>query len=207
MTIHFHEEDLAADVVFADGPIAVDTEAMGLIPGRDRLCLVQLADGQGDEHLVRFSKDSDYSAPRLKALLGDTNRLKLYHFARFDVAIMRAYLGIIAAPLYCTRTASRLVRTYTDRHSLKDLVKEMLGHELSKHQQTSDWGAPELNDAQREYAASDVRYLHALKDKLDERLQRENRMELARACFEFLPHRALLDLAGWAEQDIFAHDG
>jgi ribonuclease D len=193
--------------VFADGPIAVDTEAMGLVPGRDRLCLVQLADGKGDEHLVRFARGSDYSAPNLKALLSDPNRLKLYHFARFDVAAMRAYLGIIAAPLYCTRTASRLVRTYTDRHGLKDLVKELLCIEISKQQQTSDWGADELSDAQREYAASDVRFLHQLKEKLDERLVRENRMELAQACFDFLPHRALLDLAGWAEQDVFAHDG
>jgi ribonuclease D len=207
MSIHFHEEDLPADAVFADGPIAVDTEAMGLLPGRDRLCLVQLADGKGDEHLVRFSKDSDFAAPRLKALLGDPNRLKLYHFARFDVAMMRAYLGIIAAPLYCTRTASRLVRTYTDRHGLKDLVKELLGIEISKQQQTSDWGAPELSEAQREYAASDVRFLHALKEKLDQRIERENRVELVQACFDFLPHRALLDLAGWAEKDIFAHDG
>jgi ribonuclease D len=177
------------------------------VPGRDRLCLVQLADGKGDEHLVRFAQGSDYSAPNLKALLSDRNRLKLYHFARFDVAAMRAYLGIIAAPLYCTRTASRLVRTYTDRHGLKDLVKELLCIEISKQQQTSDWGADELSDAQREYAASDVRFLHQLKDKLDERLARENRMELAQACFDFLPHRALLDLAGWAEQDVFAHDG
>ena len=207
MSVFLHEEDLPADVAFAGGPIAVDTEAMGLLPGRDRLCLVQLADGKGDEHLVRFAKDSDYSAPRLKALLGDPNRLKLYHFARFDVAIMRAYLGILAAPLYCTRTASRLVRTYTDRHGLKDLVKELLGIEISKQQQTSDWGAPELSDAQREYAASDVRFLHALKEKLDERLERENRIELAQGCFDFRPHRALLDLAGWAEQDVFAHDG
>ena len=207
MSVFLHEEDLPAEVAFADGPIAVDTEAMGLLPGRDRLCLVQLADGKGDEHLVRFSKGSDYSAPRLKALLGDPNRLKLYHFARFDVAIMRAYLGIMAAPLYCTRTASRLVRTYTDRHGLKDLVKELLGTEISKQQQTSDWGAPELSEAQREYAASDVRFLHALKDKLDERLEREDRVALAQACFDFLPHRALLDLAGWAEQDVFAHDG
>ena len=207
MSIHFHEEDLPSGVAFADGPIAVDTEAMGLVPGRDRLCLVQLADGNGDEHLVRFAQGSDYSAPNLKALLGDPKRLKLYHFARFDVAMMRAYLGIIAAPLYCTRTASRLVRTYTDRHGLKDLVKELLGTEISKQQQTSDWGAPELSDAQREYAASDVRYLHALKDKLDERLARENRVELAQSCFDFLPNRALLDLAGWAEHDIFAHDG
>jgi ribonuclease D len=207
MAIHFHEEDLAGDVQFADGPIAVDTEAMGLIAGRDRLCLVQLSDGTGDEHLVRFGPNSDYSAPNLKALLGDPGRLKLYHFARFDIGIMRAYLGIMAAPLYCTRTASRLVRTYTDRHGLKDLVKEVLCLEISKQQQTSDWGAPELSDAQREYAASDVRFLHQLKDKLDERLARENRVELAQACFDFLPHRAMLDLAGWPEQDIFAHDG
>jgi ribonuclease D len=207
MAVYFHEDDLPADVRFADGPIAVDTEAMGLVPGRDRLCLVQLSDGQGNEHLVRFRRGSDYSAPNLKALLGDPNRLKLYHFARFDVGIMQAYLGIMAAPLYCTRTASRLVRTYTDRHGLKDLVKELLNVDLSKQQQTSDWGAAELSDAQREYAASDVRYLHALKEKLDERLTREDRMPLALACFDFLPARALLDIAGWAEQDIFAHDG
>jgi ribonuclease D len=207
MSIHFHEEDLPEGVRFADGPIAIDTEAMGLVPRRDRLCLVQLADGKGDEHLVRFGLGSDFSAPRLKALLSDPERVKLYHFARFDVAIMSKYLGIIAAPLYCTRTASRLVRTYTDRHGLKDLVKELLGLEISKQQQTSDWGAPELNDAQREYAASDVRYLHALKAKLDERLERENRVALAQGCFEFIPYRALLDVAGWADQDIFAHDG
>jgi ribonuclease D len=207
MSIYFHEEDLPGDVAFADGPIAVDTEAMGLVPGRDRLCLVQLSDGKGDEHLVRFAVDSDFAAPRLKALLADPDRLKLYHFARFDVAIMSKYLGIMAAPLYCTRTASRLVRTYTDRHGLKDLVKEMLGHEISKQQQTSDWGAPEISDAQREYAASDVRFLHALKERLDERLERENRVALAQGCFDFLPYRALLDIAGWSEQDIFAHDG
>ena len=205
MSIYFHEEDLPAGLSFADGPIAVDTEAMGLYPGRDRLCLVQLSDGRGDEHLVRFSPASDYSAPNLKALLTDPARLKLYHFARFDVAIMRAYLGIMAAPLYCTRTASKLIRTYTDRHGLKELVKEMLGTDLSKQQQTSDWGAPEISDAQREYAASDVRYLHRLKEQLDQRLARENRTELAQACFDFLPARALLDLAGWAEADIFAH--
>jgi ribonuclease D len=207
MSIYFHEEDLAEDVSFADGPIAVDTEAMGLVPGRDRLCLVQLSDGKGDEHLVRFAMDSDYSAPRLKALLSESERLKLYHFARFDVAVMSKYLGIIAAPLYCTRTASRLVRTYTDRHGLKDLAKEMLGQDLSKQQQCSDWGAAEISDAQREYAASDVRYLHALKEKLDERLERENRVALAQGCFDFIPYRALLDVAGWADQDIFAHDG
>ena len=206
MAIFFHEEDLPPGDLFASGAaIAVDSEAMGLIPGRDRLCMVQLSDGLGDEHLVRFGADSDYAAPNLKALLGDPERLKLYHFARFDVAIIRAYLGIMAAPLYCTRTASKLIRTYTDRHGLKELVKEMLGQDLSKQQQTSDWGAPDISDAQREYAASDVRYLHQLKDKLDVRLARENRAELAQACFDFLPARALLDLAGWAEDDIFAH--
>ncbi|MEP7131184.1 MAG: ribonuclease D [Sphingomicrobium sp.] len=207
MAVHFHEEDLPFGVMFADGPIAVDTEAMGLVAGRDRLCLVQLSDGKGDEHLVRFHRGSDYAAPRLKALLSDPARLKLYHFARFDVGIMQAYLGIMAGPLYCTRTASRLVRTYTDRHGLKDLVKELLNVDLSKQQQCSDWGADELSDAQRDYAASDVRYLHALKEKLDERLDREGRMPLAQACFDFLPARALLDIAGWPEHDIFAHDG
>ena len=207
MAITFHEEDLPSRDLFGSGPIAVDTEAMGLHPGRDRLCLVQLSDGKGDEHLVRFGPDSDYSAPRLKALLSDPERLKLYHFARFDLAIMRAYLGVMAGPAYCTRTASRLVRTYTDRHGLKELVKEMLGQDLSKQQQTSDWGAAEISEAQREYAASDVRFLHQLKAKLDERLQRENRVALAQACFDFLPARAALDLAGWDEQDIFAHDG
>jgi ribonuclease D len=207
MSIYFHEEDLPEKVSFADGPIAVDTEAMGLIPGRDRLCLVQLSDGRGDEHLVRFAVGSDYSAPRLKSFLADPARLKLYHFARFDLAIMSKYLGIMADPVYCTRTASRLVRTYTDRHGLKDLVKEILGEELSKQQQTSDWGAPEISDAQREYAASDVRFLHALKEKLDVRLERENRIALAKGCFDFLPYRALLDVGGWADRDIFAHDG
>jgi len=207
MAVHLHEEDLPAEVTFTDGPIAVDTEAMGLVPGRDRLCLVQLSDGKGDEHLVRFGRGSDYSAPRLKALLSDSERLKIYHFARFDIGIMSAYLGIMAAPLYCTRTASRLIRTYTDRHGLKDLIKELLNVDVSKQQQTSDWGTDELSDAQRDYAASDVRYLHQLKEKLDLRLQREDRAALAQACFDFLPTRALLDLAGWPEQDIFAHDG
>ena len=207
MAVYLHEEDLPGDVSFADGPIAVDTEAMGLNPHRDRLCVVQLSDGKGDEHLVRFSKGSGYSAPNLKALLSDPKRLKLYHFARFDLGIMEAYLGILAGPVYCTRTASRLVRTYTDRHGLKDLIKELLNIDVSKQQQTSDWGADELSDAQRDYAASDVRYLHALKEKLDERLERENRIGLAQACFDFLPTRASLDIAGWAEQDIFAHDG
>jgi ribonuclease D len=207
MTVHLHEEDLPAGLGFADGPIAVDTEAMGLNPSRDRLCVVQLSDGNGDEHLVRFKRGSDFSAPNLKRLLADSQRLKLYHFARFDLGIMKAYLGIMAGPVYCTRTASRLVRTYTDRHGLKDLVKDLLNIDLSKAQQTSDWGAPELSDAQRDYAASDVRYLHQLKAKLDERLAREERTALARACFDFLPTRAMLDIAGWPEQDIFAHDG
>ncbi len=205
MAIYFHEEDLPSADLFGAGPVAIDTEAMGLHPGRDRLCLVQLSDGGEDEHLVRFSPGSDYAAPNLKALVGDSNRLKLFHFARFDIAIMKHYLGVMAAPLYCTRTASRLVRTYTDRHGLKELVKELLGQDLSKQQQSSDWGGPDLNDAQRDYAASDVRYLHALKEKLDLRLVREGRLELANACFDFLPTRAELDLTGWPEEDIFAH--
>ena len=204
MTVYFHEEDLPEGVL-ASGAVAVDTETMGLQLGRDRLCVVQIADGRGDEHLVRFSPGSRYDAPVLKEVLADPDRLKLYHFARFDIASIRAYLGVVAAPVYCTKTASRLIRTYTDRHGLKELVRELLGQEISKQQQTSDWGAPELSDAQKDYAASDVRYLHAMKEKLDERLQREGRTALAQACFDFLPHRALLDLAGWAEQDIFAH--
>ncbi len=204
MTVHFHEEDLPEGVL-GPGPIAIDTETMGLKLGRDRLCVVQIADGRGDEHLVRFGPGSDYAAPNLKAVLTDRSRLKLYHFARFDLASIRAYLGVIAEPVYCTKTASRLIRTYTDRHGLKELVRELLGQEISKQQQSSDWGAPELSDPQKDYAASDVRYLHALKEKLDERLEREGRAQLAQACFEFLPYRALLDLAGWAEEDIFAH--
>jgi ribonuclease D len=172
---------------------------------RDRLCVVQLSDGSGDEHLVRFAPDSAYAAPNLRSVLGDPDRLKLYHFARFDVAAIRHYLHTVAAPVYCTKVASRLIRTYTDRHGLKELVRELLGQELSKAQQSSDWGAPVLSDAQKEYAASDVRYLHAMKAELDKRLLREGRMALAQACFDFLPHRADLDLAGWAEVDIFAH--
>ena len=204
MAVHFHEEDLPADAL-GPGPVAVDTETMGLQLGRDRLCVVQISDGGGDEHLVRFGPQSGYQAPNLKAVLADPERLKLYHFGRFDLASIRAYLGVMAAPVYCTKTASRLVRTYTDRHGLKDLVKELLSTEISKQQQQTDWGAPELSDAQKDYAASDVRYLHALREKLDERLEREGRTGLASACFDFLPHRAILDLAGWAEQDIFAH--
>lgn len=204
MAVHFYEEDLPENVLAA-GPVAVDTETMGLHPGRDRLCLVQISDGCGDEHLVRFSPDSNYAAPNLKAVLADPNRLKLYHFARFDLASIHAYLGIMAAPVYCTKIASRLVRTYTDRHGLKELVRDLVGLDISKQQQSSDWGGPVINDAQRDYAASDVRYLHRMKEALDARLIREGRMAMAQACFDFLPHRAMLDLAGWPEIDIFAH--
>lgn len=204
MTVYLHEEDLPAGVL-ASGPVAVDTETMGLHPGRDRLCLVQISDGGGDEHLVRFAAGSTYAAPNLKAVLTDPARVKLYHFARFDLASIMAYLNVMAEPVYCTKTASRLIRTYTDRHGLKDLVRETIGVELSKQQQSSDWGADTLSEAQKEYAASDVRYLHRVKDVLDPRLAREGRTELAQACFNFLPHRARLDLAGWPEVDIFAH--
>lgn len=205
MTVHFHEEDLPAGVFAEGASLAVDTETMGLLTPRDRLCVVQISDGGGDEHLVRFAPGSDYAAPNLRAVLADPARLKLYHFARFDLAAIRHYLGVVAAPVYCTKTASRLVRTYTDRHGLKELVREMLGQDISKQQQSSDWGAPELSDAQKDYAASDVRFLHQLKDRLDERLAREGRTQLAQACFDFLPARAALDLAGWPEVDIFAH--
>ena len=205
MTVHLHEEDIPADLFAPGASIAVDTETMGLITPRDRLCVVQLSDGGPVEHLVRFSPTSDYAAPNLKAVLADPARLKLYHFGRFDIAAIRHYLGVVAAPVYCTKIASRLIRTYTDRHGLKELVRELLGQELSKAQQSSDWGAPELSDAQKEYAASDVRYLHRMKVELDRRLEREGRMQIAQACFDFLPHRAELDLAGWPETDIFAH--
>lgn len=204
MTVHFHEEDLPEGVL-APGPIAVDTETMGLITPRDRLCVVQISDGGSDEHLVRFAPGSGYAAPNLRAVLADPARLKLYHFARFDLAAIRHYLGVVAAPVYCTKTASRLVRTYTDRHGLKELVRELIGQEISKQQQSSDWGGPELSDAQREYAASDVRYLHRMREELDRRLVREGRTAIAQACFDFLPARAELDLAGWPEIDIFAH--
>ncbi|WP_188053958.1 MULTISPECIES: ribonuclease D [unclassified Sphingosinithalassobacter] len=205
MAVHFHEEDLPEGLFAPGASIAVDTETMGLVTPRDRLCVVQLSDGGGDEHLVRFGPRSLYDAPNLRALLSDSERLKLYHYARFDLAAIRFYLGVMAAPVYCTKTASRLVRTYTDRHGLKELVRELLGQELSKVQQSSDWGGPELSDAQRDYAASDVRHLHALKTELDRRLEREGRMPLAQACFDFLPSRAELDLAGWPDIDIFAH--
>jgi ribonuclease D len=185
--------------------IAVDTEAMGLINRRDRLCVVQLSSGDGNAHLVHFPAGSDYAAPNLKKLLSNPEVLKLYHFARFDISIMQQYLGIMAAPLYCTRTASRLVRTFTERHGLKDLLRDLLGREISKQQQSSDWGADSLSPEQQEYAAGDVLHLHALKEKLDVLLAREGRTELAQACFDFLPARALLDLAGWEEVDLLAH--
>ena len=206
MTVHFHEEDLPADVFAPGAALAVDTETMGLVTPRDRLCLVQISDGQGDEHLVRFAVGSAYQAPNLKAVLADPARVKLYHFARFDLAAVEHYLGVMAAPVFCTKIASKLTRTYTDRHGLKDLVRELLGEEISKQQQSSDWGAPVLSDAQRDYAASDVRFLHRMTAIFEQRLAREGRTEIARACFEFLPTRVRLDLAGWADKDIFTHD-
>ena len=204
MAVHFHEEDLPEGVL-APGPVAVDTETMGLVTPRDRLCLVQISDGGGDEHLVRFGPASEYEAPNLTAVLADPARLKLFHFARFDLAAIEYYLGVEATPCYCTKIASKLVRTYTDRHGLKNLVDELLGESISKAQQSSDWGGPNLSEAQREYAASDVRYLHRLREELNRRLEREGRMEMAQACFDFLPTRARLDIAGWAEHDIFSH--
>lgn len=204
MSVYLYEEDLPEGVLAA-GPVAVDTETMGLITPRDRLCLLQISDGGGDEHLVRFAPDSDYAAPNLRAVLADPERLKLFHFARFDLAAISHYLEVVATPLFCTKIASRLVRTYTDRHGLKELVKEMLGTDISKQQQSSDWGGPSLSEAQKDYAASDVRYLHRLHAQFVERLAREGRTHLAQACFDFLPHRADLDLAGWPEIDIFGH--
>jgi ribonuclease D len=203
MTIYLHEGDLPADV-FAPGPIAVDSETMGLNPHRDRLCLLQLADGQGDEHLVRFSQ-GQYDAPVLKAVLADPARIKLFHFARFDLAVIKHYLGVDATPVFCTKIASKLIRTYTDRHGLKDVLRETVGVDISKQQQSSDWGAAELSEAQKDYAASDVRFLHRAHVVLAERLAREGRTAMAQACFDFLPTRADLDLAGWPETDIFAH--
>jgi ribonuclease D len=205
MAVYFHEEDLPAGV-FAPGPLAVDTETMGLVTPRDRLCVVQISDGRGDQHLVRFARGSHYDAPELKRVLADPARTKFYHFARFDLAAIQYYLGVMAAPVFCTKIASKMTRTYTDRHGLKNLVNELLGEELSKQHQSSDWGAPVLNDAQREYAASDVRYLHRLVAIFEERLAREGRTEIAQACFDFLPTRALLDISGWADKDIFTHD-
>jgi ribonuclease D len=203
LKIRLHKGDLPEGIDLGT-KVAVDTETLGLNPVRDRLCLVQLSSGDGSAHLVQFRRD-EYAAPNLKRLLGDPNVLKLYHFARFDLAIMRRYLGVMAAPIYCTRTASKLARTYTDKHGLKDLVKELLDVDLSKQQQSSDWGAEGLTEQQLAYAANDVAFLHRLKDALDAMLIREGRMPLARACFDFLPARAELDLAGWGDGDIFAH--
>jgi len=203
MAIHLHKGDLPDDLDFGT-MVAVDTETMGLKPHRDRLCLVQLSAGDGNAHLVQFAV-GQYQAPNLLALLSDPGVTKLFHFARFDIAVLSHYLGVDATPLFCTKVASKLVRTFTDRHGLKDLCRELLGVDLSKQQQSSDWGAADLTKAQLDYAASDVLYLHRLHDKLSALLQREARLELAQACFDFLPARAALDLAGWPEEDILAH--
>ena len=187
------------------GPVvAIDCETMGLNPHRDRLCLVQLSGGDGHAHLVQIMPDQT-DAPNLKRLLADANVLKLFHFGRFDIAVMQHRFGVLAAPVWCTKIASKLVRTFTDRHGLKYLLADLLGVDISKLQQSSDWGAPDITAAQREYAASDVLYLHRLKTELERMLAREDRMGVAQACFDFLPTRALLDLAGWPEDDIFAH--
>ncbi|MFO0109977.1 MAG: ribonuclease D [Alphaproteobacteria bacterium] len=203
MTVHLYQGDLPTGLQL-EGDIAIDCEAMGLNPHRDRLCVVQLSDGKGDAHLVQFVADQ-YQAPNLVALLTDPARVKLFHFGRFDIALMFHYLGALAAPVYCTKIASRLARTFTDRHSFKDLCRELIGTDISKQQQTSDWGAATLSPEQMSYAAADVLYLHALREKLNAMLAREGRMELARQCFNFLPTRARLDLEGWPDQDIFAH--
>ncbi len=208
MSVEFYEGDLP-DGLDLGKIVAIDTETMGLNPHRDRLCLAQLSSGDGNAHLVRFAKDSGdasaYDAPNLKALLADDSVTKLFHFARFDLAVLYKYLGVWATPTYCTKIASKLVRTFTDRHGLKDLCRELLEVEISKQQQTSDWGASDISDAQKTYAASDVLYLHRLKEALDEMLAREGRTHLADAAFGFLPVRAELDLTGWPEVDIFAH--
>lgn len=203
MAIFLHHGDLPADVDLGD-QIAIDSETMGLLPHRDRLCLIQLSSGDGNAHLVKFDGIT-YDAPNLVKQLADPARTKLFHFGRFDIAVLQKYLGVLCAPVYCTKIASRLVRTYTDRHGLKNLCQELISVDISKQQQSSDWGAPELTKAQQEYAASDVLYLHQLREKLDVMLEREGRAELAAECFKFLPARAELDLAGWDETDIFAH--
>jgi len=204
MTIRVHRGDLP-DLARYTGPaVAVDTEAMGLDARRDRLCVVQLSPGDGSADVVQIPSGK-IDAPNLKRLFGDAKILKIFHFARFDLGMLFNTLGVMPLPVYCTRTASRLVRTYTDKHGLKDISREMLGVDMSKQQQLSDWGAETLTDAQLSYAASDVLHLHALKEKLDVMLAREGRAELAAACFRFLPDRARLDLAGWAAEDIFAH--
>ncbi|NKB18952.1 MAG: ribonuclease D [Alphaproteobacteria bacterium] len=203
MTIDLYEGDLPDDLDLGDC-VAIDTETMGLHPDRDRLCLMQLSAGDGNAHLVRFTKDQ-YDAPNLKALISDPSVTKLFHFGRFDIAVIQQYLGIACAPVYCTKIASKLARTYTDRHGLKDLCRELLDISISKEQQSSDWGADSLSEAQLSYAAADVLYLHQLREKLDGMLAREGRTDLATACFGFLTDRAKLDLAGWPEIDIFAH--
>jgi ribonuclease D len=203
MAISLHEGDLPIGLDL--GPtVAVDTETMGLKPDRDRLCLVQLSAGDGDCHLVRF-RAGGYDAPNLTRLLADRAILKMFHFARFDLAMLRRHLGVECRPVYCTKIASKLARTYTDRHGLKDLCQELLGIDLSKQMQSSDWGAAQLSEAQLAYAANDVLHLHRLRERLDAMLEREGRCELAAACFEFLPRRVELDLAGWADADIFAY--
>ncbi len=203
MTVTLHRGDLPAGLSFGTS-VAIDTETMGLKPGRDRLCLVQLSAGDGSAHLVQIPQ-GPVNAPNLIALLSDPTVLKLFHFARFDLAALFARLGVMPQPVYCTKIASRLVRTYTDRHGLKELSRELLNIDMSKQQQSSDWGAADLSEAQRAYAASDVLYLHEIKARLDIMLEREGRTAMAQACFDFLPTRARLDLAGWSEEDIFAH--
>ena len=204
MTIRLHRGDLPDLSRYGGGAIAIDTETMGLDPHRDRLCVVQLSPGDGSADVVQIPPGGS-EAPNLTKLLADGAILKIFHFARFDLGVLQQHMGIMPAPVYCTKIASRLARTYTDKHGLKDLVREVLGVDLSKQQQLSDWGAEALTDAQVAYAAADVLHLHALKEKLDAMLVREGRAELAAACFRFLPDRARLDLGGWAAEDIFAH--
>ena len=201
--VKLHKNDLPANVSFG-GSVAIDTETLGLKPHRDRLCLVQLSAGDGNAHLVQLD-GKDWSAPRLKALLVDPGVLKIFHFGRFDLAVLAHHLGVMPEPVYCTKIASKLARTYTDRHGLKDLCAELVGVDLSKQQQSSDWAADKLSDQQRHYAASDVLHLHALKEKLAYMLKRDGRTDVAEACFRFLPMRARLDLAGFEDTDIFAH--
>lgn len=204
MANYLHEGDLPAGALAGATAVAVDSETMGLRLGRDPLCVVQLSAGDGDAHVVRLDRPG-YQAPNLKALLIDPAVTKIFHFGRFDIAMFHLHLGVVTTPVYCTKIASKLARTYTDRHGLKDVSKELVGIDMSKAQQSSDWGATKLSADQLAYAASDVLHLHALRAKLDEMLVREGRDGLARACFDFLPHRALLDVAGWEEVDIFSH--
>lgn len=204
MANFLHKGDLPDGVLVGAEAVAIDSETMGLALGRDPLCVVQLSDGKGDAHLVQLDR-ATYDAPNLKRLLTDPKVVKIFHFGRFDIAMFHLHLGVVTAPVYCTKIASKLARTYTDRHGLKDVTKELIGVDMSKAQQSSDWGADTLSPEQQAYAASDVLHLHALRTKLDAMLVREGRDGLARACFEFLPHRALLDVRGWEEVDIFAH--